>query len=631
MLSRAIFRRARATNPVPTASEPSWRGLQGALGGLHLLDRRQRTAFAVAGALVLGATLLDVAAIAFTFIIIRALVDPAGTAKLPLVAYLYRHGLLGTLRWLPVSVALAYFAFIVAKNVYGIAMTWYEESLFARVAASLGRSLLASYLGSSWNAMSLRKTADMTNVADVAGGPTLTSVLRAYLTLANELSVFLAVLALLLWIAPLPTLISIVLLGSFFAVVQRGVRSRIEDLGRLCTALANDRLQFFQQCIESGREIRMSGRVAWFLARFGELRMREAQALQRIMSLQSIPRYLAEPVLFGAMTLVIVSITLTSPQSTIALPTLGIFAAAGFRLMPSISRSLAAGATLLGFAHPVSLLRQDLALPSEPAASGSEQSRALNREISLNSISYRYPGRREPALSDVSLSLARGDAVALVGASGAGKSTLADILVGLRRPDTGQVTVDGADIAGDLNDWRTKIGYVPQVVVLFDAGLRENIAFGVETTRIDDDRVREVLSLVQLDTLLARLGGSLSSRVGERGTSVSVGERQRIGIARALYDNRQILVMDEATAALDNDTEDLLGGAIEGLLGRCTVLIIAHRLATIRRCRSIIVLESGRVVDSGRYEDLLERCPEFARLVRQGAFGTAGAAVKERT
>ncbi|HEY4944020.1 MAG TPA: ABC transporter ATP-binding protein [Rhizomicrobium sp.] len=606
-------------------SDPSWRGLQGAFGGLAILDRRQRTAFAAAGALILGATVLDVAGVAFTYVIIRALVDPAGAAKLPLVAYLYRHGALGTLRWLPVSVSLLYLAFIVAKNVYGIAVTWHQERMFARMAAALGASLLTSYLHASWNAMSLRKTAEMTNVADVAGGPTLTSVLRAYLTLANELSVFVAVLALLVCIAPGPTFIAVCLLGSFFGIVQRGVRARIEALGRACTALANERLQFFQQCLEGGREIRISNRIPWFVARFAELRVREAQALQSIMSLQSIPRYLAEPVLFGAMTIVILFMTLASARSNVALPTLGIFAVAGFRLMPSFSRSLAAGATLLGFAHPVSVLRRDLALPRERAdASGAEPGRPLEREITLSSVSYRYPGRDEPALSDVSFALAKGDAVAIVGASGAGKSTLADILVGLRRPDAGLVSVDGVDVAANMAGWRAMIGYVPQAVSLFDASLRENVAFGVDAGMIDDDRVRHVLSLVQLDALLAKLGGALASRIGERGTSVSVGERQRIGIARALYDDRKILVMDEATAALDNNTEDLLGSAIEGLLGQCTVLIVAHRLATIRRCRSIIVLGGGKIVDRGGYEELLERSPEFARLVRAGAFGAEG-------
>ncbi len=605
-----------------TEGDPPWRGLKGAFGGLAVLDERQRLAFAGAAALVLGATLLDVAAIALTFVIIRTLVDPAGASHLPVIAVLYRHGLLGSLRWLPVSVSLLYFGFIVAKNAYGIAMTWYQERLFARVAASIGGSLLTAYLHASWNVMASRKAAEMMNVADVAGGAALTSVFRAYLTLATELSVLLAVLVLLLWLAPVPTLVSILLLGTFFGFVQRGIRARIEELGRICTALANERLQFFQQCLESGREIRIAGRIGWFVTRFAELRMREARALQSIMSLQSIPRYLSEPVLFGAMTIVIISITLTSADSNVALPTLGIFAVAGFRLMPSVSRSLSAGATLLGFAHPVSTLRRDLALPAEQAtASASPDVSPLRREIAVDGITYRYPGRGEAALNGVSFALAKGEAVAIVGASGAGKSTLADIFVGLRRPDAGAIRFDGADVAADLAGWRAKIGYVPQVVSLFDAGLRENVAFGLDA--IDEARVRHVLSLVQLDGLLAKLDGSLASRIGERGTAVSVGERQRIGIARALYDNREILVMDEATASLDSDTEDLLGNAIDALLGQCTVLVIAHRVATIRRCGRIVVLEGGRVADIGTYDALLGRSPTFARLVRQGVFEAA--------
>jgi len=605
-----------------TNDAPPWRGLRGAFGGFAVLDERQRLAFVWSTLLVLGATLLDVAAIAFSFVIIRTLVDPAHASRLPGIATLYRDGFLGPLRWLPVSVSLLYFVFIVAKNVYGVAMTWYQERLFARMAASVGEALLAAYLYAPWNVMTSRKTAEMINVADAAGGAALTSVFRAYLTLASELSVLLAVLILLLWLAPVPTLISILLLGSFFGVIQRRIRMRVEELGRICTSLANERLQFFQQCLESGREIRISGRIAWFVSRLGELRMREARALQSIMSLQSVPRYLSEPVLFGAMTIVVISITLTSADASVALPTLGIFAVAGLRLMPSVTRSLTAGATLLGFAHPVSILRRDLALPVEQAQPKAEPVRgAVQREIAVDAISYRYPGRSEMALNGVSFTLAKGEAVAIVGGSGAGKSTLADIFVGLRRPDSGEIRADGDDVTAHLAAWRERVAYVPQIVSLFDAGLRENIAFGEDL--IDDLRVRQVLSLVQLDGLLAKLGGSLTSRIGERGTSVSVGERQRIGIARALYDNREILVMDEATAALDSDTEDLLGKAIDALLGQCTVLVIAHRVATIRRCHRVLLLDGGRVADSGTYEELLGRSAIFARLIRQGAFEAA--------
>ena len=600
---------------------PSWHGLQGVLGGLAVLDRHQRRAFAGATVLALGATVLDVAAIAFTFVIIRALVDPAGAARLPVVAGLYQHGLLGSLRWLPVAVSLLYFAFIVAKCAYGIAMTWYHERLFARVAASVGGALLTSYLHASWNAVAARKTAEMTNVADVAGGAALTSVFRACLTLASEVSVLAAILVLLLWLAPVPTLVSILLLGSFFGIVQRNIRARIEELGRRCTELANERLQFFKQCLEAGREIRISGRIGWFVARFGELRMREARTLQSIVNLQSIPRYLSEPVLFGAMTIVVISIVLLSSCGFGVLPTLGIFAVAGFRLMPSVSRSLSAGAMLLGFAHPVSTLRRDLVLPAEPY--GALEAPALRHEITVKGITYRYPGRTMDALNGVSFTIAKGEVVAIVGASGAGKSTLADIFVGLRRPDAGSICLDGADIAQDVTAWRARIGYVPQLVSLFDAGLRTNVAFGIDADSIDDARVRHVLSLVQLDGLLAKLEGSLTAPIGDRGTAVSVGERQRIGIARGLYDNREILVMDEATAALDSDTEDLLGNAIDGLLEHCTVLVVAHRVATIRRCSRIVVLDDGRVADIGTYDALLGRSTVFARLVRQGAFEPA--------
>ncbi len=260
-----------------------------------MLDERQRRA-AAAAALVLGATLLDVAAIAFTFVIVRTLVDPVGATHLPVIAVLYRHGLLGALRWLPVSVSLLYFAFIVAKNAYGVAMTWYQERLFARVAASIGGVLLASYLHASWNVMASRKAAEMMNVADVAGGAALTSVFR--LSDAGERTFGAEQRC-----SPCccgwrrcrhwcPSLCSARSSPSSSAASAPASRS-----WAVSVRLANERVQFVPQCLESGREIRIAGRIGGFVTRFGELRLREGRALQ---SIARPPEHSAFPVRAGA-------------------------------------------------------------------------------------------------------------------------------------------------------------------------------------------------------------------------------------------------------------------------------------------------------------------------------------------
>jgi ABC-type multidrug transport system fused ATPase/permease subunit len=185
--------------------------------------------------------------------------------------------------------------------------------------------------------------------------------------------------------------------------------------------------------------------------------------------------------------------------------------------------------------------------------------------------------------------------VAFVGPSGAGKSTMADIILGVLVPQEGQIVVEGVNIYDYIKSWHDKIGYIPQVIYLLDDSIRNNVAFGIDTDKIDDERIWEVLKEAQIDEFVRKLPNGLDTGVGDRGVRLSGGQRQRIGIARALYNNPELLVLDEATSALDNDTETAVMKAIDGLHGSHTMIIIAHRLSTIKNCDIIYKIENGQV------------------------------------
>jgi HlyD family secretion protein len=247
---------------------------------------------------------------------------------------------------------------------------------------------------------------------------------------------------------------------------------------------------------------------------------------------------------------------------------------------------------------------------------GNEPGQLVPHEaIRLENIVFSYPGTREFALSGVDMEIPANRMIGLVGASGSGKSTIIDILLGLMNPDEGQLSIDGIPVGKDnKRQWQNTLGFVPQNIFLSDASIHENIAFGVAPEDIDEEGVRRAASMANLDELLEALPNGFDTCVGERGVQLSGGQRQRIGIARALYHDAEVLILDEATSALDGITEKLIMEAIHDFMGKKTIIIIAHRLATVRRCSCIYLMKEGKVIDSGSYTELSKRSEIFKRM-----------------
>jgi ATP-binding cassette subfamily C protein len=293
--------------------------------------------------------------------------------------------------------------------------------------------------------------------------------------------------------------------------------------------------------------------------------------------------------------------------------------------MPSANRMVVSH-TMIGYSKPGFIrLMNDLeevrhfkAVPREGGGS-SAVPWSFNREIDLSNVCYRYPLAPKDSVTAINVTITRGQSVGFVGESGAGKTTLVDLVLGLLEPTSGSILVDGRDIRHFLTTWQQHLGYIPQNIYISEDCVRMNVAFGVPPELVSDERVWAALEAAQLAELVKSWPERLDRLIGERGVRLSGGQRQRIGIARAFYHNPAILVLDEATAALDNETEREIVSVMEKFRGDKTILTIAHRLTTVQHCDKLFYLSAGRVVASGTYEQLERECPAFQRMILAAA------------
>jgi ATP-binding cassette, subfamily B, bacterial PglK len=320
-----------------------------------------------------------------------------------------------------------------------------------------------------------------------------------------------------------------------------------------------------------------------------------------------------------------VSLTLFTSQNTQSLtPMLGIFAIASIRLIPAVSQLTNSLASIRNYSHSLNKIYSDLKEIESIASNKnynvyslkkdeyrSNKNESINSKktqfddrIVLQNINYCYPKSPEPSLIDISMTINKGDSIALIGRSGAGKTTLVDLILGLLEPQSGDIQVDGTSVYQNLRGWQNLIGYIPQSIFLMDDSIERNIAFGIPDHLIDLDKLEKAIKATQLEELISELPDGIKTAVGDRGVRLSGGQRQRIGIARALYHEREILVLDEATSALDNETEKLVTDSISALSGHKTLIIIAHRLSTVESCSTIYRLEKGRIIQSGSYQKI---------------------------
>ena len=323
--------------------------------------------------------------------------------------------------------------------------------------------------------------------------------------------------------------------------------------------------------------------------------------------MQAMPKYIIEATSVTGLILVIIAEVLHEVDLVNLIPQISVFAVAAFRLLPSISKISAHITTILYYKPSVDLVCQDLNEISGfeyRSEAGAGKEIYFNNCIQIKSLEFYYPNTEKKIVNGVNFCINKGEAVAFVGKSGAGKSTIVDLILGVLEPTQGEILVDNENICDNKLSWYDKIGYVSQNIFLMDSSILNNIAFGVSNENIDMEKVLSAVKLSQLDTFVDSLENGIYTVIGEDGARISGGQKQRIGIARALYNNPDILVFDEATSALDQETEKAVLESIEGLYKKKTMIIIAHRLNTVKKCDKIYEIIDGNIVQRTLDENL---------------------------
>ncbi|WP_269937166.1 ABC transporter ATP-binding protein [Arthrobacter sp. HY1533] len=504
---------------------------------------------------------------------------------------------------------------IILKGVLALVLQWWATRKLARLELAMGDKLFASYLAAPWVDRLRRNSSDLVRIADVGIANTIAGFLLPLMTLTGEVLTFVVVVLVLAIAQPLTAAVALVYLGAVAMVLYFLVSRRAVVAGRVNRDYSFKVAQLLTEMVTALKEVTLRNKEGEVAGVVHANRIHTSRARANIQFLGIVPRYVLESALIGGFAVVGgVGYLAGGPEQ--AMLSVALFALAGFRMAPSLQRFqgiISQTSTSAPFAEVVVAdikTVEKYAVERKDDRTGEKLPQGAS-SLDLRDVSFRYSADGEDALKNISLSIPFGATVAFVGSSGAGKSTLVDLVLGLIEPTSGEASIAGTPLGAMAADWRSRVGYVPQEVAIFDATVAQNVAL-TWSDEFDRELVKSSLEKAQMLDVVENREGGIDRRVGERGLSLSGGQRQRLGIARALYADPLVLVMDEATSALDSATEAAISKSIQDLHGKVTVVLVAHRLSTIRHADQIYFMADGEIRASGTFDELIEAVPDFA-------------------
>ena len=499
--------------------------------------------------------------------------------------------------------ALACIGFIVAvyviKTCY-LVLQYYLQYCFVSNGQFLMQSrLLSSYVYRPYEFFLKIESGEVIRIiqSDTLNAFQLLSILLGML---SDGIVALALTVTVLIINPLVTAFSAIMMLMLVFLIVKAVRPKLRRQGTIYQKSCAASNKWLLQSITGVKEMKVTGTEDYFIQNYKEYGKKQSNANRVNNTLQATPRLFIEGGCIISVLIIIGIMLYIDYDVEMLIPSLSAFAMAAIKLLPNINRIVAA-TNQISFLEPAldSIIKTLKEFQNESVEeSVCIKEISVQRDIELHNITFHYPDSNKLILNHANMKIQVGHSVGIIGPSGAGKTTAVDIILGLLKPQEGQILVDGENVLENKEAWLKHVGYIPQTIFMLDATIRENIIFGNDVEN-DEVRLWNALEDAQLADFVRSLPDGLETAIGERGVRLSGGQRQRIGIARALYRNPDVLIFDEATSALDNDTEEAIMEAINALHGKKTMIIIAHRLSTIRDCDSVFQVEDGKIMDKG--------------------------------
>ncbi|HET6566339.1 MAG TPA: ABC transporter ATP-binding protein [Rhodothermales bacterium] len=576
-----------------------------------LLGRREVYRFVGLLGLMFVASLLEIVGISAVPAFIATLAVPEKVMDYAFLRPILEWLSIDTGRDLVLWGSLALVLVFLLKTAFISFVYWVQVRMAESYQVRLADRLFACYMKAPYAFHLTRNTAELLRNVNNETTLVVTGIIYPLMAAIMSTMMTLLIVGLLVITTPLYAVagIGVVALGSW--AITRASKTRLHKSGVAAQRERRASVQAINQGLGGVLEARLLGVENYFISVYqrSNARFRRARRTSQLIAKTTSP--MLEFTAVAGMLLVVVAISLRSSDIKNLIPAVALFGAAIIRLKGSTNAGMTGFTNLRYNIVAIDPIYRDIKLLEEPKRKArkeeGERSRKklrLSERISVDAVTYAYSDSPTPVLRDVSLTIERGSSVAFVGSTGSGKTTLINVLLGLLEPQEGRILVDGADIRMDLPKWHANVGYIPQTIYLLDDTIRRNIAFGIADADIDDERLLSAIQAAQLEEFVDGLEHGLEAVIGERGVRISGGQRQRIGLARALYHDPEVLIMDEATSALDNRTEHLVMQALDRLRSERTIIMIAHRLSTVRNCDRIYFMKDGQIEASGTYDEL---------------------------
>lgn len=561
--------------------------------------------------------LLEMVGAAAVFGLIGAVTNPGILARVPYLGALFEKFVQTHPGTALQIFAMAVAAFFVVKNLCLFTEIHLREHTELRTMASISGKLLKGYLYAPYSFHFQKNSAELFRNIGYSVELVTKNVLLGSAALVSEVLSIVGLVIPLMFAEPVTTFVTVMVLGLMMGAIVLLSRRGFVHRGQQFQTLQTEMFRSINECLGAAKEAKITGRELFFWQRYHTYLWDRGRLSRKDSTYSQAPRLATETAMVLGLVILIAAASSRGQSGTHLVSLIGLFGYVGFRVLPSFNRIIMQLNKIQGGSAAVDLIWSDYqALCRQAAVEPPDCAPApFKRQLELRDIRYTYPGKGRQILRGVSLTIPRGGAIGIVGSTGAGKSTLVDIILGLLQPESGDILVDGVSILDNPRGWQRCIGYVPQTIFLTDDTLRCNIAFGLKDDEIDEANLGRAVVMAQLSEFVGTLDHGLDTRIGERGIRLSGGQRQRIGVARALYHDPELLIFDEATSALDSGTEWEVTEAINGLAGQKTLILVAHRLSTLKNCDRLVMLRDGVIAAEGRFEDLLDQDDEFKRMV----------------